>query len=124
MPFPEADFSLHAGLDKVSMTVVGQANGERQTQSNTEQIQPWVTLEGERWGAERGTEVNRIMKQTLRQMNIIERYITTNKDESTPSGWKTCLATKKNKEQNLLTYFFMLEKNGHILCSFSFASRV
>ncbi len=31
---------FHAGLDKVSMTVVGQAHRERQTESNTEQIQP------------------------------------------------------------------------------------
>lgn len=56
---------------------------------------------------ERGTQVNRIMKQPLRQMNIIERYITANKDESTPSGWKTCPTTKKNKEQNPLSFFFM-----------------
>ena len=31
---------LHAGLDKVNMTVAGQAHRERQTESNTEQIQP------------------------------------------------------------------------------------
>lgn len=45
---------LHAGLDKVGMTVVGQAHTERQMERNSEQIQGWVTLEGERWGAERG----------------------------------------------------------------------
>lgn len=74
---------FYADIDKMSMTVVGQAHRERQTESNTEQIKPGV---GERCRAERGTQVNRIMKQTLRQMNIIERYITANKDESAPSG--------------------------------------
>lgn len=112
---------LHAGIDKVSLTVVGQAHRERQTESNTEQMQPWVTLVGEEWDVERGTQVNRIMKQTLRQMNIIQRYITANKDESAPSGWKTCPTTKKNKAQNLLTYFFNVLQRWHrTLCSFLF----
>lgn len=113
---------LHAGLDKVSLTVVGQAHRERQMERNTEQIKPWVTLVGEEWGAEKGTQVNRIMKQTLRQMNIIERYITANKDESTPSGWKTCLTTKKNKEQNSLTYFFYIVIKMASYCLQFFAS--
>lgn len=98
---------VYAGLHKVNLIVVGQERRERQTESNTEQIQPWVTLVGEEWGAERGLQVNRIMKRTLRQMNIIELYLTANKDESALSGWKTCPTTKKNREQNLLTYFFM-----------------
>lgn len=69
---------------------------------------------GEEWGAEKGTQVNRIMKQTLRQMNIIERYITANKDESTPSGWKN-LSHNQEKQGTKSPYFFYVVKDGIIL---------
>lgn len=109
---------VHAGLDKVSLTVVGHMHRERQMQRNMEQIQPWVTLVGEEWGTERGTQVNRIMKQTLRQMNIIERYIAADKDESAPSGWKTCPTTKKKTRNKISLLTFFCHKRCHIVCRF------
>ena len=59
------------------------------------------------------------MKQTLRQMNIIERYITANKHESTPSGVKKLSRNQKDKEPNILTYYLKKRKGQLILCQCS-----
>lgn len=77
---------------------------------------------GEEWGAERGTQVNRIMKQTLGQMNMRGRALQI-KMNQLPVGEKRVPQPRKTRSRISVLFYVVKDASICLLPYFSLLLR-